>query len=75
MSKIKSITHDEWVEELFRPIGKKPDGWFTINDICAKTGIKRSTARDRISGMVASGELLVMYCFENGHKSKCYKKK
>lgn len=71
----KTNTKSEWISEMFKPLPKKPDGWFSINEISKITGENPRTTRYKVAEFVKDGKLLVMDCIIEGKASKCYKKK
>lgn len=73
--KIQPITHDEWIDAMFKPLPPKPDGWFTVNEVAEKTNSNARTIRGKIYEMTKRNELLVMDCLINGKVAKCYKRK
>ena len=64
----------DWIKEAFKPIPKKPIGWYTATDICKQTGQGQSTVRRRLSEMVDDGQLEVMQCMVGNSVVKCYRK-
>ena len=57
MSKVKSITADEWISEAFPAAKSRPENSFTINEVMKKTGYSRTTVSRIIGDRIESGEL------------------
>ena len=70
--KIKPITHEEWIKELFPTGSAKPPGSFTIREVVMATGLHERTIRSRVNSMVARGELTFVTGIENSKRVNFY---
>ena len=63
-----------WVKESF---GKqqKPKGWLTAKDVQGQSGNHIVTVKAKLKQMTESGQLESMWCYDNGARCLCYRKK
>lgn len=65
-SKVVTITHDEWINELFPKQESIPEGAFTIREIAEKTGLSYSAIGRKVYVEYTNGKLKRVKALNNG---------
>jgi hypothetical protein len=65
---------DAFIKKL-KPLPKKPEGWYSVQELIEKSGMPRHMIRDRLKKGIDSKELESMECIHEGRKMNCYREK
>lgn len=68
----QSITLDEWLDATFKPVQRKPENSFSVQDVIKRTGLKRGAAMRMIKEKVEAGEIKELKCVHDGRQSNFY---
>jgi hypothetical protein len=64
--KIKPITHDEWVAEMFKTTTQVPKGYLSTKEIAKMTNSNERTTRGRLNERVRKGQLEIIKVLVDG---------